>query len=72
MKTRSFEVPVDMMPEFAEIIANNNLDNDIQGTNDDNDILVDVYYEPDEREAVMELMVLLDPDDEDGSEENDD
>jgi nicotinamide mononucleotide adenylyltransferase len=72
MKTRSFEVSADMMPEFAEILGNNNLDNDIQGINDDNDILVDVYYESEEREAVMELMLLLDPDDEDGIEEDED
>jgi uncharacterized protein with von Willebrand factor type A (vWA) domain len=72
MKTRSFEVPTDMMPEFAEILQENELNNTIQGINDENDIMIDVDYEPDERDAVMELMLLLDPDDEDGSEENDD
>ena len=72
MKTRSFEVPADMMPEFAEILGEHELDNTIQGINDDNEILIDVDYDPDDRDAVMELMLLLDPDDEDGAEENDD
>jgi hypothetical protein len=65
MKTRTFEVPTEQMPEFAEIIGNNELDNDIQGINDDNEIIVDVYYEPDDRLAVFELTELLDPDGDD-------
>ena len=65
MKTRSFEVPADQMPEFAEVIGNHDLDNTITGINDDNEILVDVHYEPEEKLAVFELMELLDPDDED-------
>ena len=65
MKTRTFEVPADSMTEFAEIIGNNELDNDIQGINDDNEIIVDVYYEPDDRLAVFELTELLDPDGDD-------
>jgi len=65
MKTRTFEVPADSMTEFAEIIGNNDLNNTIQGINDDEEIIVDVHYEADERQAVFELMELLDPDDED-------
>ncbi len=65
MKTRTFEVPAEQMSEFAEIIGNHELDNDIQGVNDDNEIIVDVHYEPGERLAVFELMELLDPEEED-------
>jgi hypothetical protein len=65
MKTRTFEVPADSITEFAEIIGNNDLDNTIQGINDDEEIIVDVHYEADERQAVFELMELLDPDDDD-------
>ncbi|MBI5542189.1 MAG: hypothetical protein HY951_19185 [Bacteroidia bacterium] len=65
MKTRTFEVPAEQMPEFAEIIGNHELDNDIQGINDDNEIIVDVYYETEERLCVFELMELLDPEDDD-------
>lgn len=65
MKTRSVEVPVDSIVEFAEILEENNLNNTIQGKNDDDEILIDVHYEPEERQAVFELMELLDPDDDD-------
>ena len=65
MKTRTFEVPADSITEFAEIIGNNELDNTIQGINDDEEIIIDVHYEADERQAVFELMELLDPDDDD-------
>jgi len=64
MKTRTFEVPVDSIFEFAEILEQNNLDSTIQGTNGDDEILIDVHYEPEEREALFELMELLDPNDE--------
>jgi len=65
MKTRTFEVPVDIMVEFVEILEENSLDNTIQGTNEDDEIIIDVNYESDERQAVFELMELLDPEDED-------
>jgi len=35
MKTRTFEVPVESMVDFAVIIEENSLNNTIQGTNDD-------------------------------------
>jgi len=65
MKTRTFEVPAEQMPEFAKIIGDHELDNDIQGINDDNEIIIDVFYEPEERLAVFELTELLDPEDDD-------
>jgi len=65
MKTRTFEVHADSMTEFAEIIGNNELDNTIQGINDDEEIIIDIHYEPTDREAVFELMELLDPEDDD-------
>jgi len=65
MKTKTFEVPADNMSEFAEIIGNHELNNTIQGINDDNEIIVEVHYEPEERTAVFELMDMLEPDEED-------
>jgi hypothetical protein len=53
------------MVEFVEILEENSLDNTIQGTNEDDEIIIDVNYESDERQAVFELMELLDPEDED-------
>lgn len=65
MKTRTFEVPVDSMVEFAEILEDYSLNNTIQGTNEDDEIIIDVHYESDERQAVYDLMELLDPDEDD-------
>ena len=65
MKTRTFEVPVDQMLDFAGILDENNLNNSIQGTNDDDEIVIEVYYEPDDRDGVFELLELLYPEDED-------
>lgn len=64
MKNRTFEIPVDSMEEFAEIIGDNELNNTIKGVNEDGDIIVDVHYEPKERAAVFEIFELLDPNDE--------
>ncbi len=63
MKTRTFEVSTDSMAEFARIIEENNLRNSIQGTTEDDDIIVAVQYEAEERQAVFELMDLLEPED---------
>lgn len=65
MKTRTFEVPVDQMLDFAGILEEHNLNNTIQGPNDDDEIVVEVYYEPDDRDGVFELFELLDPEDDD-------
>lgn len=65
MKTRRFEVPEDMMAEFAGIIGEHELTNAIQGVNDDDEIIVDVRYDLRDRKAIFELIELLDPDEED-------
>ena len=60
MRTKTFAVPADSMPEFAGIIEEHELENSITGVNDDDEILVQVSYEKDERSGVFELMELLD------------
>ena len=56
---------MDQMLDFAGILDENNLNNSIQGTNDDDEIVIEVYYEPDDRDGVFELLELLYPEDED-------
>jgi len=63
MKTRTCEVHVDSIVEFAELLEENNLSNTIHGTNEDDEIIIDVHYESGERQAVFKLMELLDPED---------
>jgi hypothetical protein len=65
MKERTFEVPEDKMAEFASIIENALLPNSIQGTTEDDDIIVTVQYDEKRRLAVFDLMELLDPEEDD-------
>jgi hypothetical protein len=59
MRKKSFEVPVDSMIEFAEVIEENQLMSQIVGTNDEDDIMVEVEYERSQRDAILDLMELL-------------
>jgi hypothetical protein len=69
MKTRTFQVPADSMVEFAGIIEEHDLVNEVTGVNEDEEVLIDVHYDKEDKEAIFELMMLLDPEDED--EDND-
>ncbi|MEI6765298.1 MAG: hypothetical protein WCM76_06625 [Bacteroidota bacterium] len=64
MKSRQFSVPVDSMLEFAEAIENSGLTNTIVGTSGDDEMIVEVSYDSDERAAVFELMEIVEPEDE--------
>ena len=65
MKTRRLEIPEEKMAEFACIIGEHELENTIQGVNDDDEIIVEVRYDLRDRKAIFELIELLDPDEED-------
>jgi hypothetical protein len=69
MKTKQFAVPQDQITAFCEIIEEHELENSIVGTNEDDEIVIDVNYEDDERSAVMELIELIEVDD-DNDDEN--
>ena len=56
MKKRIFEVPTDNMADFAEVLEESNLENEICGKSDNDDIIVKVYYEPNEREQIFDLV----------------
>jgi hypothetical protein len=55
MKKKTFEIPVENILEFAELVVENELANEITGTTDDDEIIFEVQYEPSEREAVFTL-----------------
>ena len=59
MKTKKFEIPSDLMPEFAEALSESGLENEISGREDDN-IIVNVNYEPEERPQLYELLEWYD------------
>jgi hypothetical protein len=55
MRKVIFEVPQELMTEFAEEMTNRNLDNTVTGTNEDGEIIIEVEFEKDESELVDEL-----------------
>ncbi len=71
MRTKQFEIPTELIAEFAEVLSNNELNNSINGVNEEGEILITVAYEKDERETVFELSELVD-DYKDQNEEEDD
>ena len=68
MKTE-FAVTVDLIVEFAEIIAENQLTNEILGTTDDNELLIEVEFDKSEFDVVEQLEELLNSYDEDGDDD---
>lgn len=60
MRKAQFEVPSQVMAEFADEMANRNLSNKVAGTNEDGEIVVEVEYDRDETDEVDELEEILD------------
>jgi len=77
IKLREFEVTTDIIAEVADIIAANELNNKITGTDEEQTVVfVEVHYDKDneeERQAVHYIDdVINDYDDEEDGEENED
>lgn len=77
IKIREFEVPTDIIAEVSDIIAANELNNKITGTDEEQTVVfVEVHYDKDneeERQAVHDIDdVINDYDDEENDEENED
>jgi hypothetical protein len=60
MKTKVFEVPVDSMVEFTELLEENELEGTIIGVAEDSEIKISVDYEHEDRGAIFDLMELID------------
>ena len=60
MRTKVFDVPVDSIVEFSELLEENELEGTIIGTGEDSEIKVSVNYERENREVILELMEMLD------------
>lgn len=78
MRKAEFAVPTGAMAEFADAMQARDLDNTIGGTNENGEILIEVFYEKDETDEVDELEEVLEKlrddleeeDEEDEDEEN--
>jgi len=67
MRTKEFLVSEDTIVEFSELLEENNLKGTILGVSEDSEIKVQVNYERENRDVILDLMELVD-----GSENNDD
>ena len=54
----TFTVSSENMVEFANILEENEVKNEIVGSVDDDSILIDVYYNSDQHECLEELEAL--------------
>lgn len=55
MKKRILEIPADLIADFTEVLVESELDNEIAGKTDDDDIIINVFYEPEDRLKVFDL-----------------
>lgn len=73
MKQRTFNVPADLSIEFAKLLGEYDLEGIIIGTNEDDELLVKVEYEPEEdSQVILEIMEHLEEEETEYSEEDDD
>ena len=72
MKAKTFEVPSELLPEFSGLLAELELVNEIMGTNDDDEIIVEVSYGNKQKKSLKELSDWLEETLEDFYEEEED
>lgn len=61
MRSRTFDVPSDLMTEFAEVIVDNELQANISGYDlDEEIIMVEIDYEADQKKLMHELQDKID------------
>ncbi len=59
MRKVEFNVPTEVIAEFAEELTNREINNSITGTTEDDEIIIEVEYEKTESDAVDELEQIL-------------
>ncbi len=74
-----FSVPSDLLADFSQLLVENQLVNEIKGSNEDNEILIEVNYRSDQKGAILDLLewledniVDMDDDDDDDKDEDED
>lgn len=59
MRKAEFNVPSEVMAEFAQELANKNLSNTVTGTTEESEIIVEVEYDREQSDEVDELEEIL-------------
>jgi hypothetical protein len=57
-----FNVSTENLMGFSEILAENEMENRILGTNDDGGLIIEVQYNKNKRDVIEELEDLSEPD----------
>ena len=77
MKSKIFEVPTELLADFSELLSENELVNEIQGSTEDDEIIIEVSYSAKQKAAIHELedwledaLDELDDDDEDSDDDD--
>ncbi len=60
MKTKTYEVPADLMPDFAKVVEEWDLPCSVMGVNDGEEIILEVDFEANEKDAIHQLTYLID------------
>lgn len=56
---RLFEVAAEQMPEFSEMLSENELANEVIGKNDDDEIIIEVNHRSNQKGEILELVDWL-------------
>ena len=60
MKSRTFNVPEELILEFAQVLEKHDLANSIEGTTKDGEVVIEVDYETSQRKVIHGLQDLID------------
>jgi hypothetical protein len=60
MRTKTLEVPADIIVEFSSTLGEYELGNEITGVNEDGDILIEISYEKEDRDKLFTLTEIID------------
>ncbi len=73
MKSRTFNVPEELIVEFAQVLGKHDLANSIEGTTKQGEVIIEVDYETPQRKVIHELHDLIDDfNEEEEDDENED
>lgn len=59
MKSKVFEVPSELLVEFSALLAETELVNEIQGSTEDDEVIIEVNYSAKQKAAIQELIEWL-------------
>ncbi len=59
-KTREFEVPTSIVAEFASLLIDHDLTNEITGLNEDGDLIIEVTCEDKKKASLLTLIEFMD------------